>query len=137
MRQAGYTTAMVGKLHLTPVGSPDQPGDGDFGFDTIRLTEGPQPGGFRHWLETTAPAEAQKHGHAFPPERLGDVYHPEECLPEELHPTGWVGERAISAWRRRVQHRPAFLHISFPDPRVHGRQLYRNPERLKEVNADA
>ena len=116
LQSAGYQTAMIGKLHVTPLMSPNQPADGDFGFDRVRLTEGDQPGGYRHWLVRHAPREADKLHHHFPPRRLGDVYEPHECLPEELHSTRWVGEQARAAWRQRVQLRPMFMHVSFPDP---------------------
>jgi len=117
LRQLGYGTYMIGKLHVTPIASSVQPQDGDFGFDRIHLTEGNLPGGYNHWLRTQAPKDAiHRWRRGFPPERPGDVYEPEEGPPEELHQTKWVADRAIEAMERCVQHRPAFLHISFPDP---------------------
>lgn len=134
LQQAGYGTAMIGKLHVTPCMAPSQPQDGDYGFDLIRLTEGEQPGGYRHWLRQTAPGEYDKLRHSFPPQRPGDVYEPDEVLPEELHPTRWVGDQALDAWQRRVQHKPFFMHVSFPDPH----HPFQVPKRFAEqVSQDA
>lgn len=116
LRQAGYGTAMVGKLHLTPAMASSQPGDGSFGFDLVRLTEGDQTGGYRNGLRETAPNLADRLHRDFPPKRLCDLYEPGETLPEELDSTRWVGDQAIAAWRRRVQHKPTFMHVSFPEP---------------------
>ncbi len=126
LQQAGYGTAMIGKLHLTPAMAPSQPGDGSFGFDLVRLTEGERPGGYRHWLRETAPNEVRRLPHEFPPKRLCDLYEPGEALPEELDSTRWVADQAMAAWRNRVQHGPMFMHVSFPKPH----HPFATPERF-------
>ncbi len=137
MRQAGYGTAMIGKLHVTPSMAANQPEDGAFGYERIRLTEGRSPKGFADWLEHHAPDQVHKYRHSFPPSREGDMYAPAECLPEKLHPSRWVANEAIAAWRQRVQHRPLFMHVSFPDPHHPFEAPQKFVDQVKQENLPA
>ncbi|MBV9951135.1 MAG: sulfatase-like hydrolase/transferase [Acidimicrobiia bacterium] len=112
LRAAGYETALIGKMHFSPIRA-------DHGFEHVRSCE--------HLDAYTVPAAEQ-------PEL--DHYHDwlaEAGLPdwryevpkgarapyiydEATHPTSWVRDQTIDFLRNRSGDRPLFLVVSFPHP---------------------
>ncbi|MDW4497217.1 sulfatase-like hydrolase/transferase [Sulfitobacter sp. D35] len=110
LRDAGYQTAAVGKLHVYP--SRDR-----IGFEeTVLYEEGrPQLGGPDDWeLWLTDRGQAGL-GHAHGMSNNGyevRTWH----LDEESHPTVWLARQACRTIQRRDPTRPMFLHLSFNFP---------------------
>ncbi len=113
----GWQTAHFGKLHLVPIVSRIAPHP-PYGFDTCEVSEGDQQlidDDYFRWLRTTHPSvfveyltEMYSQGHA-------KGY--KSKLPEALHPSTWVTDRAIDWLRdRRDPKKPFFLEASFFDP---------------------
>ncbi|MDH4179262.1 MAG: sulfatase-like hydrolase/transferase [Armatimonadota bacterium] len=146
LRQAGYVTHAVGKVHLTPFEAPN-------GYDVEemdpaerpecrqlweagRVTSLPRPyfglervefagghgswawGDYVKWLNEAHPEGAR----LLSPEAGRKTASGAEqswvsAIPEELHCSTWVGDRAISFLERQArQDQPFFLWCSFPDP---------------------
>jgi arylsulfatase A-like enzyme len=115
LRSAGYETALIGKMHFTPVHS-------QHGFETMRMCEhlAAQGNGplsierndtvddYHHWLI--------EHGH--PDRRIGDdESNPAgPRLPLDAHATSWVERETSEFLARRDRTRPLFLIVSFPHP---------------------
>ncbi|MEI7784756.1 MAG: sulfatase-like hydrolase/transferase [Betaproteobacteria bacterium] len=96
-----------------------------YGFEQVRLTIGhgdDQQGHWRRWLRKMSPNADQLIGpaHALPtPDlalgRLGQAWR--TCLPEELHPTGWIADQScelLEGYARSGER--FFMQCSFPDP---------------------
>jgi choline-sulfatase len=118
LRQAGYETALIGKMHFAPVHA-------EHGFETMRLCE--------HLHSQGIPREEGD-------EELSDDYHewllsqgfddwrfkdgeliqkpPRGPFPYEadLHPTGWIERETLTFLAQRKRDRPLFLVVSFPHP---------------------
>ena len=112
LRAAGYQTALVGKMHFTPIRA-------DHGFEVMRVCE---------------------HLNAFaePPEAMAELDHYHDWLRSEgladwrfevagldprrypyataTHPTSWVRDQALDVLSARDPERPLFLVVSFPHP---------------------
>ena len=112
LRNAGYETRMIGKLHLWP---PRQ----RFGFDCVEWAEstrGPPANAgndYLDWLHGEVPVDrwAMAHG-ATPNGWIGRPNH----LPTALTHSAWCVTRAIEFLRRRDPTAPFFLNVSFIDP---------------------
>jgi len=144
LRDAGYRTQVVGKLHLDCHASevpgmrtePDNDrafaaGESAWGFDGGELSIGHGwnvRGAYQRWL-------AQQPGGSPSPwkslvqrpelgEQCGDVE-----IPEELHHSSFVAERSIAFLRDRPADQPFFLWCSFPDPH----HPYCPPPRHREL----
>ncbi len=126
-RAAGYETALIGKMHFTPVHARH-------GFDHMRTSEhlgatrlGLRPDGtpdlddYHAWLvdrglarwsrlEVGAAPEIEP---APPPPGVGNAPFPYELA---LHPTTWVLREVQAFLAARSGDRPLFLIISFPHP---------------------
>jgi arylsulfatase len=112
LRRAGYETALIGKMHFSPVHSRH-------GFETMRLCEhirdqalGPMAterddefDDYHDWLLE----------HDLPEWRLTRL-RPPFVYPVEAHPTEWVEREVSSFLATRDRSRPLFLVISFPHP---------------------
>lgn len=112
LREAGYQTALVGKMHFTPMRA-------DHGFDHLAVAEHftAYPGDPSGWA-------AYDHYHDWLADRglpdwrfevPGGTGAPYPFDPE-THPTSWVRDRALEVLERRDPHRPLFLVVSFPHP---------------------
>ena len=121
LRDAGYETAMVGRMHFTPIHA-------DHGFETMRMCENINPGSgygdddvddYRRWLADQGRPDWRilspnpKGGEARP----FDVAIP-RTFPDDasLHSTAWIEREAVDVVRRRDPDRPLFLIVSFPHP---------------------
>ena len=109
---AGYQTALVGKMHFTPMRT-------GHGFDHIEVAEH-----FTAYPGDPAGWDTYDHYHDWLAEQgladwrfevAGGTAAPYP-FPTETHPTSWVRDRAIEVLTRRDPNRPLFLVVSFPGP---------------------
>jgi choline-sulfatase len=117
LQRAGYATALVGKMHATPIRA-------QHGFDTLRLCEhlglqalragmnSEDTDDYHDWLLANGLGDWRS---ASPDEWFRQVGHlfPYQA---EFHPTAWVEREALSVVSRRDPNRPLFLVVSFPHP---------------------
>ncbi len=111
MKDAGYHTFAVGKLHYHPQRNYH-------GFDGALIDESGRvesPGfisDYRKWFKETAPD--------LDPDATGigwnDYRSAKYALPEELHPTRWTGDTAVDYISKYQREEPMFLKVSFARP---------------------
>ena len=145
LRQAGYRTHSVGKLHLRNYGeAPPEGCDGRCddryaesrhcwadgrvqalppgygGFETADFTGGHGAwifGQYLTWLREQDPAAPALLGpEAGTPPASAAPESWTMALPEHLHYNTWVADRSIDFLQSRADDRPFFLWCSFPDP---------------------
>lgn len=112
LRALGYATALIGKMHLTPMRA-------DHGFHHMEVSEH-----FSAYKGNPADWGELDHYHDWLAERgladwrfeLTDGLRSPYPYPEETHPTSWVRDRTIELLGRRDRTRPLFLIVSFPHP---------------------
>lgn len=116
LRDAGYQTKVVGKMHVYPERR-------HYGFETMLLCEegrllgkpyGENRGydDYEQWLaEQGYPGQAHAHGMAIN-EYAATPWH----LPDHLHPTEWIGHQTCKEIKRRDWTRPLFMWASFTAP---------------------
>ncbi len=112
LRDAGYQTALVGKMHFTPMRA-------DHGFDHLEVAEH-----FTAYPGDPASWDGYDHYHDWLAERglpdwrfevPGGTAAPYP-FPPDTHPTAWVRDRAVEVLARRDPARPLLLVVSFPHP---------------------
>ena len=107
MRQAGYQTALLGKMHFQPIRA-------NHGFEIMHLCEHLPAGysadavdDYRLWLESTDRKDKRfvkpSQPRVFP-------------YPAEYHPTSWVTRHGLDFLANRDRSRPYFAVVSFPHP---------------------
>ncbi len=146
LAQTGYRTHAVGKVHLRPFGTPrgvplDRLDPRDFpesialwragkvdrvptpyyGFQSVELVAGHGAGvegDYMRWLkEQDANAPELLRPEAGDPPATGAEQSWIMALPDELHHSKWIADRAIEFLRSASREgRPFFLWCSFPDP---------------------
>jgi len=106
LRAAGYSTACIGKMHFYPTYAA-------YGFDHMELAEQDGPGRFEDDYHRFLAARGRLDLHdlidqrhefrSFAPSEYWQTFgaRPSD-LPEELHSTTWIGERAC-AWLRNAE----------------------------------
>jgi arylsulfatase A-like enzyme len=131
LRQEGYHTASIGKIHLNPQGA--EPGyieatrDADGTFDYYGFTEVELVNG--HGARCFGPSYSKRLAQVHPDHQ--ERYERRTFYPEglegakagthewpydaELHSSHFIADRAIE-FLRRSHEEPFFLHLSFPDP---------------------
>ncbi len=124
LRAAGYQTALVGKMHFSPMYARH-------GFDVMKLSEhlvpfsGYPPGSiddyhrFLLWQGRADARATHMFGHRNPSD--ADAFsenHSAVKFPYEksLHPIGWIASTAIRVLEERKPDAPLFLVVSFPRP---------------------
>lgn len=139
LSENGYHTRSIGKLHLTPtqaapeLGHPEnhwlwEQGRFDewhgpyYGFDRVDLTlhhgESGVFGHYRNWLREQAPEveaalKEARNDHPIP--GIPDLFRGR--IPEELHHSTWIGNRAAAFFDSEAsKEKPFFMWMSFPDP---------------------
>ncbi|MFO7955857.1 MAG: sulfatase-like hydrolase/transferase [Candidatus Brocadiia bacterium] len=138
LREAGYRTKSVGKLHLQPwshESSPESHGnipEGYFGFESCDFVAGHVHyvrGDYREWLIREHPEWAKdlvKRRH----EDIWSYYEDEDAhvpssrlcrtwrmeVPPELHYNNWIADRSIDYIKGLDDDEEFFLWSSFPDP---------------------
>ena len=136
LREAGYTTALIGKPHFKsgeyedalpdhpPPGAPVDPEDGlwygpYFGFDHVEILGAHTypKGHWRIWLERHHPEglELWKPVNALEP-RSGAFHSWKNAIPAEWHYTHRTADRTVHWLRGHAHERPFFLWMSFYDP---------------------
>jgi arylsulfatase A-like enzyme len=112
LQQAGYQTALIGKLHISSRSFELAHRHHNDGFDLYEYSIAPHspPGrynSYADWLERHHPAfhaEFMAQGRNY-----GNV-------PEECHFTHWAAERTIAFLKNRDSERPFFCFMSIADP---------------------
>lgn len=112
LQQAGYQTALIGKLHISSRSFELAERHHNDGFDVYEYSIAPHspPGtynSYADWLERHHPAfhaEFMAQGRNY-----GNV-------PEECHFTRWAAERTIAFLKNRDKDRPFFCFMSIADP---------------------
>lgn len=127
LRKAGYYTFGIGKMHYYPQRNLH-------GFHWTILDESGRvetPGfisDYRLWFRENAPG--------LDPDCTGIGWNDYRSwpyrLPEELHPTHWTGEMAVSFIRNYNRPQPFFLKVSFARPH----SPYDPPKRFFELYRD-
>ena len=128
LRQAGYYTAGIGKMHWHPQRNPH-------GFHSVQLDESGRvqsPGfvsDYRRWFAQEAPD--------LDPDATGigwnDYRAKAYVLPERLHPTTWTADRAVEFLQGYRRPEPFFLKVSFARPH----SPYDPPQRFMDRYAEA
>jgi len=146
LHQAGYRTHGIGKFHLRPFGIPNdtQPGELDprqfpesqkmwqagrvtalpspyYGLETTEFAGGHGSwmwGDYARWLQEQRPDGLELlQKKAGRPTQHNAEQAWKSAIPEELHPSAWVGDRAIAFLEdAALSSKPFFLWCSFPDP---------------------
>jgi arylsulfatase len=109
MRQAGYATHAIGKNHFHTWHNPH-------GYSAVELYDGlPDTDGvddYGTWLKRVAPG-VDEHS-------TGLSWNDRRGIPwphkPELHPTAWVGQRAVDYLQSYASDKPFFLKVSFHRP---------------------
>lgn len=116
LSDAGYETRAVGKMHFYP----ERKG---YGFQSMVLCEEGRPIGkysgkfrgyddYEQWLQEQGyPGEAFSHGMS------NNEFHMSPWhLPDEMHPTEWIGTQACKTVKNRDWTKPLFMWVSFTAP---------------------
>lgn len=128
LRENGYTTCGVGKMHFepqwrtrqrnTPDPSPDdainpQPDTFPwYGFDRILVSEDHRIGPYADYLtEHGLDTWADLHSFSYPQSACA-----RSIYPKEHHQTNWIADRSIDMIREQKAEAPLFLWTSFIDP---------------------
>ena len=124
MREAGYYTTGIGKMHWFPQRHLH-------GFHQTLVDESGRAetegfeSDYRKWFREQAPD--------LNPDATGigwNDYRPKAyVLPEELHPTRWMGDTAVQFLRDYQREEPFFLKVSFARPH----SPYDPPQRIMEM----
>lgn len=121
LKQAGYYTAVIGKLHYSPQRNYH-------GYDWAALDESGRVesvdfrSDYRAWFASEAPGfNADATGLGF-----NDYDGKPYVLPERLHPTKWTGDVAVHFLEQYQRPEPFFLKVSFARPH----SPYDPPQRL-------
>lgn len=113
LREAGYQTGLVGKLHVSGIlyeVRRRNPGDG---FDFYELSHDPnvlpdEPlNAYGKWLRENHPETYQK---------IKEEGRAWKDRPPETHFSTWVSERAAAFIRERDREKPFFLSVGYFDP---------------------
>lgn len=140
LRQAGYQTASIGKIHLAPFDMKRSLADSDremyeshaywrghdelpmpyYGLDGVCLVDGHGPyvfGNYKRWLDREHPGAyemLQQRRALEPPTGARQCW--KMALDQELHYNTFIADRTVDFLRRRDPNRPFFAWCSFPDP---------------------
>jgi len=127
LRKAGYFTVGIGKMHWYPQRN-------FHGFHRMLLDESGRvetPGfvsDYRRWFKKVAPE--------LDPDATGlgwnDYRSRPYALPEELHPTRWIADRAVEFIQEYSRPQPFFLKVSFERPH----SPYDPPQRFFDAYRD-
>jgi len=140
LRQGGYQTASVGKIHLAPFQIKREHASDEhelresveywnnhdslpmpyYGLEEVCFVGGHGPYAFGHykqWLEREHPGEYEKARREFaaePPTGARESW--KSAIDPELHYNTFIADHSIDFLRSRDASKPFFLWCSFPDP---------------------
>jgi arylsulfatase A-like enzyme len=111
LKSSGYFTSVIGKCHYTPQRN-------SHGFDEALLDESGREesvdfrSDYRSWFWSIAPqANPDETGIGWNDYRAAPY-----ALPQELHPTNWIGTTAVKFLESYQRPQPFFLQVSFERP---------------------
>ncbi len=128
LREAGYYTTGIGKMHYTP--QRNLHGFHQTILDESGRVESPDfRSDYRSWLHSEMPMAN--------PDATGLDWNgytaAEYALPERVHPTAWTGAAAVNFLRAYNRSEPFFLKVSFARPH----SPYDAPKRFWDLYGDA
>jgi len=132
LKEEGYNTAAIGKMHLTPrlmckEEEDENWPDDDFGFCKKCLTDDAKTGGYLNYLkkiDKNIYDYVLKQGKEKVEEDLGKSFQrefdiapqlQENLIPNELHQSSWIADRTIECLEDKADD-PFFMWCSFVDP---------------------
>ncbi len=133
LRDNGYLTAAIGKMHITTQFVPkedeqdDWPPD-NYGFEVIHTTCDCKTGEYLNWLKENSPAdyrEVKLQGERKMKEDKASASEKDLSGPPQVYPSGinphfhqsrWIADRTIDLIRQSGPQRPFFAFCSFVDP---------------------
>lgn len=133
LRENGYVTAALGKMHITTQFMPKEDEQDDwpedaYGFDIIHTTCDCKTGEYLNWLKENSPAdyeEVKRQGERKRKEDTAsaadkDVSGPPQVyfsnINPQYHQTHWIADRMIDLIEDAKPEHPFFAYCSFVDP---------------------
>ncbi len=129
--RAGYQTYCIGKTHFYPQRSHCG-FQGLESYEALQNLDGSYVNDYAEWLKERTGGTGDENVHGL--SHNGWPARPSH-LPEELHNSSWVAERAIEFMKRRDPTRPFFLNLSFhrPHPPIDPPRVYWDMYQNKEL----
>jgi arylsulfatase len=120
LRDAGYETALIGRMHFTPMHA-------DHGFDTVHICENVNPGSgygsndvddYQQWMASEGQPDWRVWDRGVDGGLVPHLAGTPRTFPADAahHSTGWIESEAVRFLRSRRSDRPLFLIVSFPHP---------------------
>lgn len=133
LRENGYRTAAIGKMHITTQFMPKEDEQDDwpedqYGFDIIHTTCDCKTGEYLNWLKEVSPRdyeEVKMQGERKAREDRASAADKDLSGPPQVYQSGinplyhqshWIADRMIDLIRETDQDRPFFAFCSFVDP---------------------
>ena len=132
LRDCGYLTLGVGKMHWYPQ-NVSHGFHATFVDESGRVESPYFMSDYRKWFQTVAPGKN--------PDETGIGWNDHGAatykLPENLHPTAWTGDVAVSIIRNYEGDRPLFLKVSFARPHSPYDPPRRVLDKYKDIEMEA
>ena len=133
LRDNGYLTAAIGKMHITTQFMPKENEEDDwpedrYGFDVIHTTCDCKTGEYLEWLKRESPKdyeEVKMQGERKAKEDRASAAEKDVSGPPQVYPSGvnplyhqshWIADRTIDLIRESDPEKPFFAFCSFVDP---------------------
>lgn len=133
LRDNGYVTAAIGKMHITTQFVPKEDEQDDwpedcYGFDIIHTTCDCKTGEYLNWLRDESPAdyeEVKRQGERKAKEDRASAAEKDLSGPPQVYPSGispkyhqshWIADRMIDLINEAEPETPFFAYCSFVDP---------------------
>jgi len=133
LRDSGYLTAAIGKMHITTQFLPKEDEQEDwpedhYGFDIIHTTCDTKTGEYLNWLMEKSPADyaevklqgerkmKEDRASAADKDTSGPPQVYKSAINPEYHQSAWIADRAIELIEQSTEDRPFFAFCSFVDP---------------------
>lgn len=133
LRNNGYRTAAIGKMHFTTQFVPKENEEDDwpedqYGFDVVHTTCDTKTGEYLDWLKSVSPRDYEvvkmqgerkaKEDRASAADK--DLSGPPQVYPSEINPkyhqSAWIADQTISFINEADENQPFFALCSFVDP---------------------
>ena len=133
LRDSGYLTAAIGKMHITTQFLPKEDEQEDwpedhYGFDIIHTTCDTKTGEYLNWLMEKSPADyaevklqgerkmKEDRASAADKDTSGPPQVYKSAINPEYHQSAWIADRAIELIEQSTGDQPFFAFCSFVDP---------------------